>query len=57
MERKIWVYFIAILVLLSPFDVLYLHLVYFVATWFTFSQFGMLEQEKSGNPDVLQIMT
>jgi hypothetical protein len=26
------------------------HLVYFVVIWHTFPRFGMLHQEKSGNP-------
>jgi hypothetical protein len=28
----------------------YGHLVYFVAIWYIFYRFGMLYQEKSGNP-------
>jgi hypothetical protein len=40
----------AILVLLSPFGVFDLCLVHFVVFWYIFSHFGMLEQEKSGNP-------
>jgi hypothetical protein len=31
---------------------IYRHLVYFVAIWYFFSRFGMLLQEKSGNPDL-----
>jgi hypothetical protein len=27
------------------------NLVYFMVIWYTFSRFGMLSQEKSGNPD------
>jgi hypothetical protein len=45
-----WVQFMAIVVLLSPFGVFYHHLVYFVEIWYKFSHFGMLEQEKSGKP-------
>jgi hypothetical protein len=28
------------------------HLVYFVVIWHIFLRFGILDQEKSGNPDV-----
>jgi hypothetical protein len=35
-----------------PFDMyIYGHLVYFVVIWYIFHRFGMLYQEKSGNPD------
>jgi hypothetical protein len=50
--------------ILWPFGVFYCHLVYFVAIWYIvwqfgicnghliyFSRFGMLYQEKSGNPE------
>jgi hypothetical protein len=50
LEGKIWLYFMAILVLVSPFVAFYLLLVYFVVIWYIFSHFGMLHQEKSGNP-------
>jgi hypothetical protein len=62
---SIWAYFcrpwngkfdyflMAILVLLGPFGAFYLHLVYFEVIWYIFSRFGMLEQEKSGNPGEL----
>jgi hypothetical protein len=29
----------------------YGHLVYFMLIWYNYSNFGMLYQEKSGNPD------
>jgi hypothetical protein len=29
------------------------HLVHFVVTWYIFSHFGILYQEKSGNPDLV----
>jgi hypothetical protein len=32
-------------------------LVYFMVIWFIFPHFGMLHQEKSGNPDVKAIIT
>jgi hypothetical protein len=36
--------------ILRPFDILDGHLVYFVVIWYIFTRFGMLYQEKSGNP-------
>jgi hypothetical protein len=39
------------LVYFSPFGPSYSHLLYFVAIRFSFWSFGMLQQEKSGNPD------
>jgi hypothetical protein len=36
--------------ILLPFGVIYVHLVYFVVILVSFSRFGMLHQEKSGNP-------
>jgi hypothetical protein len=59
------VYFTAIWPILLPFGLFYCHLVYFTAIWqilcpfgifhgclVYFSRFGMLFQEKSGNPDL-----
>jgi hypothetical protein len=31
--------------------ILYVHLVYFMDVWYIFPRFGVLYQEKSGNPD------
>jgi hypothetical protein len=31
------------------------HLVYFMVIWYIFSRFGMLHQEKSGNPALLAL--
>jgi hypothetical protein len=50
LEWTIWVYILAILVVLRQFGVFYLHWEYFVVIWYIFSHFGMLQQEKSGNP-------
>jgi hypothetical protein len=36
--------------ILLQFGIFYGHLVYFVVIWDIFSRFGMLYQEKSGNP-------
>jgi hypothetical protein len=38
--------------ILRAFDIFYDHLVYFVVIWNISSRFGILDQEKSGNPDV-----
>jgi hypothetical protein len=37
---------------LQPFGMFCGHSVYFMVIWNGFSRFGMLYQEKSGNPDV-----
>jgi hypothetical protein len=44
------VYFMAIWYILRPFGIFYDHLVYFVVNWCIFPRFGMLSQEKPGNP-------
>jgi hypothetical protein len=44
--------FMVIWSILLPFRILYDHLVYFVVIWVHFSRFGMLYQEKSGNPAI-----
>jgi hypothetical protein len=31
-------------------EIFYSHLVYFVAIWYIFPRFGILDQENSGNP-------
>jgi hypothetical protein len=36
--------------ILRPFEISSGHLIYFMAIWYIFSHFGMLQQEKSGNP-------
>jgi hypothetical protein len=36
--------------ILRPFGLFYGHLIYFMVIWYIFSHFGMLCQEKSGNP-------
>jgi hypothetical protein len=42
--------FFSHLVLLMRFGVFYGHSEYYVAIWYIISHFGMLYQEKSGNP-------
>jgi hypothetical protein len=43
----------AILSVLRPVGIFYVHLVLFVVIWYRFSRFGMLYREKSGNPAYL----
>jgi hypothetical protein len=47
---KILVYFISIRSILWLLEIFYGHLVYFVVIWNMFPRFGILDQEKSGNP-------
>jgi hypothetical protein len=37
--------------ILWPFGIFYGHFVYFMAIWYIFPRFGVLHQEKIGNPD------
>jgi hypothetical protein len=48
---KILLYFITIWSSLRPLEIFYGHLVYFVVSGYIFPRFGILDQEKSGNPD------
>jgi hypothetical protein len=36
--------------ILRPLEIFHVHLVYFVVIWYIFPCFGILYQEKSGNP-------
>jgi hypothetical protein len=47
---KILVYFMTIWSILRSSEILNGHLVYFVVIWYIFPNFGILDQEKSGNP-------
>jgi hypothetical protein len=47
---KILLYFMTIWPILRPLEIVYGHLIYFVALWYIFPRFGILAQEKSGNP-------
>jgi hypothetical protein len=49
---KILLYFMTIWPILRPLQIFYGHLIYFVAIWYIFPRFGILDQEKSGNPAV-----
>jgi hypothetical protein len=51
LQWKIMVYFMVIWSILRPFDIFYGHLVYLVVIGYSFPRFGILHQEKSGNPD------
>jgi hypothetical protein len=44
--------FMTHLSILRPLEIFYIHLVYFVVSWYIFPRFGILDQEKSGNPDL-----
>jgi hypothetical protein len=37
--------------ILRPLEIFYGYLIYFVVIWYIFPRFGILDQEKSGNPD------
>jgi hypothetical protein len=50
LQWKMLVYFGDIRSTLRPFNMFYGHMVYFVVIWYIFPCFGMLYQEKSGNP-------
>jgi hypothetical protein len=45
------VFFEAIWSILRPFGIFHYHLVNCMVIWYIFPRFGMLLQEKSGNPD------
>jgi hypothetical protein len=50
LQWKILVYFMTIRSILRPQEIYYCHLVYFVVVWYIFPRFGILYEEKSGNP-------
>jgi hypothetical protein len=50
LQWKMLVYVIATLSILLPFGIFCCHLVYFMFIWYIFPRFGILCQEKSGNP-------
>jgi hypothetical protein len=52
LQWKMMVYFMDTWSILRSFVRFYGHLVQFVIIWYIFSRFGILFQEKSGNPDV-----
>jgi hypothetical protein len=50
LQWKMLVNLIDIWHILRTFGIFYGHLVYFVVIWCSFSRFGMLKEEESGNP-------
>jgi hypothetical protein len=51
LQWKILAKLLTIWSILLPLENFYGHLVYFVVVWYIFPRFGILYQEKSGNPD------
>jgi hypothetical protein len=52
LDWKLLIYLMAILNILQTFGIFYDHLVQFVFIWYIFSGFGIMYQEKYGNPGV-----
>jgi hypothetical protein len=50
LQWKMLVYLLAIWSILRPFGIFCDHLVHFAFIWYIFSAFGIMYQEKSGNP-------
>jgi hypothetical protein len=50
LQWEIFIYFMIIWSILRPLEIFYGHLVYFVVIWYISRRFGILYQEKSGNP-------
>jgi hypothetical protein len=50
LQWKILVNFMTIWSILRPLEIFYCHLVYCVVIWYIFPRFGILYEEKSGNP-------
>jgi hypothetical protein len=50
LQWKMLVYFMPIWSILRPLQIFYGHLVFFAVIWNSFTRFGMLYQEQSGNP-------
>jgi hypothetical protein len=50
LDWKKWIYFMAIGNILRTFGIFYDHLVHFVFIWYFLSGFGIMREEKSGNP-------
>jgi hypothetical protein len=50
LQWKMLEYCMAIWSILRPLEIVYGHLVYLVFIWYIFPRFGILYQEKSGNP-------
>jgi hypothetical protein len=50
LDWKMLIYFMSICNILWTFGIFYDHLVHYVFIWYIFSGFGIMNQEKSGNP-------
>jgi hypothetical protein len=50
LQWKILGSFMTIWSIFRPLKIFYVHLVYFVVIWYISTRFGILYQEKSGNP-------
>jgi hypothetical protein len=53
LQWKLFVYFMSIGNILRPFGIFYGDLVHFSSNLVYFSPFGMMKQEKSGNPALI----
>jgi hypothetical protein len=51
LDRKIWIYFMAIWNILQTVGICSDHLVHFVLIWYIFSGFDYMYKETSGNPE------
>jgi hypothetical protein len=56
LDWKMLRYFMAICSILRAFGILYNHMVHFVSIRYIISGFGIMDQEKSGNPGSLGIL-
>jgi hypothetical protein len=50
LDGKMLIYFMTIWNILRTFGKFYDHLVHFVLIWYSFSGFGIMYRQKSGNP-------
>jgi hypothetical protein len=50
---QILVYFMTIWSIVRPLEIFYGHLVAFAVIWYILPRFGILDQEKSGNPGAI----
>jgi hypothetical protein len=57
LDLKMLLYFMAIWNILQTFGILYDHLVHFVFVRYIFSGFGIMCEEKSGNPDPCKVFS
>jgi hypothetical protein len=55
LEWKMLLYLVVISSILQPFDIFYGHFGKVVVIWYIFPRFGILCQEKSGNPALISV--